>query len=129
MLRESVAKFARERIHPLVREMDEKSHLNPDLLKELFAQGLMGIETDPELGGSGMGFMSSIIAIEELAKVDPAISVIVDVQVYCLQCAQLTIEYIGQQFRSFVGYSDTKDGVLVAFGHRHRRQLLLERGV
>jgi alkylation response protein AidB-like acyl-CoA dehydrogenase len=40
---------------------------------------LMGIETNPDHGGSGMSFTSAIIAIEELAKVDPSVSVLCDV--------------------------------------------------
>lgn len=39
----------------------------------------MGIETSEELGGAGFGFTSAIIAIEELAKVDPSVSVMCDV--------------------------------------------------
>lgn len=41
---------------------------------------LMGIEIDPKYGGAGSTFFSSIIAIEELAKVDPSVSVLLDVQ-------------------------------------------------
>jgi len=39
----------------------------------------MGIETDPEHGGAGASFTSAILAIEELAKVDPSVSVCCDV--------------------------------------------------
>ena len=41
---------------------------------------LMGIEIDPKYGGAGSTFFSSIIAIEELAKVDASVSVLCDVQ-------------------------------------------------
>lgn len=41
----------------------------------------MGIETSEKHGGSGMSFMSAIITIEELARVDPSVSVMCDVQV------------------------------------------------
>lgn len=40
---------------------------------------MMGIETSAELGGSEFSFTSAIIAIEELAKVDPSVSVMCDV--------------------------------------------------
>lgn len=40
----------------------------------------MGIEIDPKYGGSGSTFFSSIVAIEELAKVDASVSVMCDVQ-------------------------------------------------
>ena len=39
----------------------------------------MGIETSPDHGGAGSSFTSAIIAIEELAKVDPSVSVLCDV--------------------------------------------------
>ena len=41
---------------------------------------LMGIEVGTEFGGSGSSFFSAILAIEELAKVDAAVSVMCDVQ-------------------------------------------------
>lgn len=41
---------------------------------------LMGIEIDPEYNGTGSTFFSSILVIEELAKVDPAVAVLCDIQ-------------------------------------------------
>ncbi|KZT62099.1 acyl-CoA oxidase [Calocera cornea HHB12733] len=79
MLRESVRRFAHDVVGPKVREMDENESMDPAVIKGLFEQGLMGIETSPELGGSGSSFTSAIIAIEELAKVDPSVSVMCDV--------------------------------------------------
>ncbi len=78
--RESVARFARERIAPHVRAMDEVGVFRKDLLQELFGMGLMGIDIAEEYGGQGGTFFQSVIAIEELSKIDPAASVIVDVQ-------------------------------------------------
>ncbi|EGG17601.1 acyl-Coenzyme A dehydrogenase [Cavenderia fasciculata] len=80
MLRDTVQKFANERIKPLSKKMDETAKLDQGLLKDLFAQGLMGIEIGEQYGGTALNFMSSIIVIEELAKIDPGVSVIVDVQ-------------------------------------------------
>ncbi len=76
----SVARFANERLRPYVRAMDEAGQFRPDLLRELFELGLMAIEVSEEYGGQGGTFFQAILAIEELAKVDPAASVIVDVQ-------------------------------------------------
>ncbi|EED83746.1 predicted protein [Postia placenta Mad-698-R] len=59
--------------------MDEAEMMEPELIKALFEQGLMGIETSTDHGGAGSSFMSAIIAIEELAKVDPSVSVMCDV--------------------------------------------------
>jgi butyryl-CoA dehydrogenase/short/branched chain acyl-CoA dehydrogenase len=60
--------------------MDEASQFRKDLLGEMFELGLMGIDIQEEYGGQGGTFFQSVLAIEELAKVDPAASVIVDVQ-------------------------------------------------
>jgi len=65
---------------PHVRAMDEEGKFRSDLLREMFDLGLMGIDIHEEYGGQGGSFFQSILAIEELAKVDPAASVIVDVQ-------------------------------------------------
>ncbi|KIY45146.1 acyl-CoA dehydrogenase NM domain-like protein [Fistulina hepatica ATCC 64428] len=79
MLRESVQRFAAQEIAPKVREMDENEMMDPSIVRALFDQGLMGIEISPDLGGAGSSFTSAIVAIEELAKVDPSVSVMCDV--------------------------------------------------
>jgi short-chain 2-methylacyl-CoA dehydrogenase len=76
----TVRRFARERVAPHVREMDEAGKFRPDLLREMFELGLMGIDVPEQYGGQGGTFFQSVLAIEELAKVDPSASVIVDVQ-------------------------------------------------
>lgn len=79
MLREVVSRFAKDVVAPRVREMDEAEKMDPTIIKGLFENGLMGIETSPDHGGSGSSFTSAIIAIEELAKIDPSVSVMCDV--------------------------------------------------
>src|SRR3954452_14027683 len=76
----SVRRFAKERLAPHVRSMDEAGKFRPDLLDDMFELGVMGIDIPAHYGGPGGSFFQSIIAIEELAKVDPSASVIVDVQ-------------------------------------------------
>src|SRR5579863_6886041 len=80
MFQSTVRQFARERIAPHVRSMDEAAVFRKDIIKECFALGLMSIDVPEEYGGQGGYFFQSIIAIEELAKVDPSAAVIVDVQ-------------------------------------------------
>jgi len=80
LFRTTVRRFARERIAPRVREMDEKAAFDKGLLKEFFDLGLMGIEIPEQFGGPGGTFVQALLAIEELAAVDPAAAVIVDVQ-------------------------------------------------
>jgi alkylation response protein AidB-like acyl-CoA dehydrogenase len=76
----SVLEFADERIRPLVREMDEHAKVPRSLLDELFALGVMGIEIPETFGGAGATFFHSVLAVEALSQVDPAIGVLVDVQ-------------------------------------------------
>ncbi|XP_062330748.1 short/branched chain specific acyl-CoA dehydrogenase, mitochondrial-like isoform X2 [Osmerus eperlanus] len=80
MMRDAVKKFAQERIAPFVSKMDENSKMDDEVISSLFEQGLMGIEIDPEYGGTGSSFFSSILVIEELAKVDPSVAVLCDIQ-------------------------------------------------
>ena len=79
LMAESVSKFAQEVILPKVREMDEAEQMDSALVEQLFEQGLMGIEIPEEYGGAGMNFTAGIVGIEELARVDPSVSVLVDV--------------------------------------------------
>ncbi|KAE8284150.1 Short/branched chain specific acyl-CoA dehydrogenase, mitochondrial [Larimichthys crocea] len=80
MMREAVKKYAQERIGPFVSKMDENCVMDKEVLDSLFEQGLMGIEIDPEYGGTGSTFFSSILVIEELAKVDASVAVLCDIQ-------------------------------------------------
>jgi len=75
-----VRDFAEERIRPFVRKMDEESKIPRALIDACFELGLMGIEIPDAYGGSGATFFMSAIAIEELARVDPSVAVLVDVQ-------------------------------------------------
>jgi short/branched chain acyl-CoA dehydrogenase len=79
MMAESVSKFAQDVIAPKVREMDEAENMDPTIVEQLFEQGLMGIEIPEQYGGAGMNFTAGIVGIEELARVDPSVSVLVDV--------------------------------------------------
>lgn len=76
---DSTRRFAEETVTPLVRSMDETQQLAPDLLRQLFALGLMAIEIPEELGGAGGSFFDAVLAIEALSTVDPAVAVVVDV--------------------------------------------------
>lgn len=80
MFRQSVRKYAREQLAPHVREMDETGHFRPEILADFFRLGWMAIEVPEQYGGAGATFMESILAVEELAVVDPSASLIVDIQ-------------------------------------------------
>ena len=72
--------FAKERVAPHVREMDEKQEMRPGIVRECFDLGLMGIEIPERYGGAGSTFFNSIMVIEALARVDASLGVMVDVQ-------------------------------------------------
>jgi alkylation response protein AidB-like acyl-CoA dehydrogenase len=80
LFQKTVSRFARERIGPHVRAMDEAGVFRKELLKEMFELGLMGIEIPEEMGGQGGSFFQAVLAVESLAAVDPSAAVIVDVQ-------------------------------------------------
>jgi hypothetical protein len=74
LLRRSVREFAETEIKPYVREWDEAQRFPPDLLLKLADLGLMGIQFPIEHGGSGMSAVDYCICLEEIARVDPSIS-------------------------------------------------------
>lgn len=79
MFATSVREFAETEVKPYVREMDEKQKMRPEIISKCFELGLMGIEPGEEYGGSGGSFFMACVAIEELARVDASLSVMVDV--------------------------------------------------
>jgi alkylation response protein AidB-like acyl-CoA dehydrogenase len=77
---DTVLAFARERVAPKVAAMDARGAFDPDLVPALFELGVMGIETPAAFGGAGSSFMNAILAVQAFARVDPSLSVLVDVQ-------------------------------------------------
>jgi butyryl-CoA dehydrogenase/short/branched chain acyl-CoA dehydrogenase len=77
--RQVVRDFAEEKIRPLVHDMDEAEKIPRDVIDACFELGLMGIEVPEEHGGTAAPFFFAILAVEELARVDPSLAVLVDV--------------------------------------------------
>jgi alkylation response protein AidB-like acyl-CoA dehydrogenase len=74
LLRQSVREFAETEIKPNVREWDEAQHFPSDLLPKLADLGLMGIQFPVEYGGAAMSAVDYCICLEEIARVDPSVS-------------------------------------------------------
>src|SRR5512134_3050094 len=74
LLRRSVREFAETELRPHVMEWDEAQGFPRELLARFAALGLMGIQFPEEYGGAGMSSVDYCICIEELARVDPSIS-------------------------------------------------------
>jgi short-chain 2-methylacyl-CoA dehydrogenase len=80
LFREMVRQFAQDEVRPLVRQMDEESKIPRALIDKCFALGIMGVEIPERFGGSEATFFMSALVVEELARVDASVAVLVDVQ-------------------------------------------------
>src|SRR6056297_1731205 len=80
MLKDAAADFANSAIRPRVEEMDAAAKLDPDLVKQFFEMGLMGIEVPEKYRGAGGTFFMSIVAIEQISSVYASAGVFMDVQ-------------------------------------------------
>ena len=76
-LRREVRTFAEREVAPHVSEWDERSEFPHGVVKKLGEMGLMGVIFPEELGGSGMGYVEYVLAIEELSRVDGSVGIIV----------------------------------------------------
>jgi len=74
LLRKSVREFAESELRPHVMEWDEAQHFPKELLPKLAELGLMGIQFPEQYGGAGMSAVDYCICIEELARIDPSVS-------------------------------------------------------
>jgi alkylation response protein AidB-like acyl-CoA dehydrogenase len=76
-LRRSVREFAEGEVRPHVMEWDEASHFPLEIMPKLGDMGLLGVIFPEEYGGAGLGYLEYVIAIEELARVDGSVGIIV----------------------------------------------------
>ena len=80
LFRDEIFKFATTSVRAASEAMELNEAFDPQLAKQCFELGLMGIEVPEQLNGSGGSFFMACLAIEELSKVDPSVAVFVDVQ-------------------------------------------------
>src|ERR1700733_7725877 len=76
-LRREIREFAAREIAPNVMKWDEASEFPAEVVKKLGQMGLLGVIFPPEYGGSGLGYVDYVLAIEELSAVDGSIGIIV----------------------------------------------------
>lgn len=79
MVRDAARMWANQELKPLVRVMDDECKTRPEVIQGLFDHGFMGMEIPEEYGGSGMNFTSACLVVEELSRVDPSVSILVDI--------------------------------------------------
>jgi|SRR5262245_3966311 len=73
MLRDSVQEFAAKEIAPRAAEIDETNQFPSDLWRKLGALGLLGITVEEEYGGTAMGYLAHIIAVEEISRASASV--------------------------------------------------------
>lgn len=76
-IKRSVRQFAENEIRPHVMEWDEAQHFPHEILDKLANLGLMGVTFPVEYGGAGLGYAEYVTVIEELARVDGSVAIIV----------------------------------------------------
>ncbi|MEM9105097.1 MAG: isovaleryl-CoA dehydrogenase [Pseudomonadota bacterium] len=72
-LRETVHRFAQEKIAPLAAEIDDTNQFPHHLWQEMGALGLLGMTADPEFGGTGFGYLAHAVAMEEISRASASV--------------------------------------------------------
>ena len=73
MLRDSVAQFAAKEIAPRAAQIDRDNAFPADLWEKFGALGVLGMTAEEEYGGSGMGYLAHIIAMEEISRASASV--------------------------------------------------------
>jgi len=73
-LRDTVHRFAQEKIAPLAAEIDRSNHFPMHLWQEMGALGLLGMTADPNFGGSGLGYLAHVVAMEEISRASASVA-------------------------------------------------------
>jgi len=72
-LRDTVRRFAQDRIAPIAAEIDRSNEFPAHLWAELGALGLLGITAEPDFGGTGMGYLAHVVAMEEISRASASV--------------------------------------------------------
>jgi alkylation response protein AidB-like acyl-CoA dehydrogenase len=70
LIRETVRDFAEREIKPVAKDLDEKAEFSHDLTKKMGELGLFGMYLPEKYGGQGLDYLSYVIAVEEIARID-----------------------------------------------------------
>jgi short/branched chain acyl-CoA dehydrogenase len=70
ILRDSIRDFAENEIKPVAEKLDDKEEFSLDLVRKMADMNLFGLTVSEEYGGSGMDYLSYVIAVEEISRID-----------------------------------------------------------
>src|SRR5437667_4823737 len=73
MLRATVQKFAAREIAPRAGEIDHNNQFPADLWRKMGDLGLLGITVEEEFGGTNMGYLAHVIAMEEISRASASV--------------------------------------------------------
>lgn len=74
IIRNTIREFAEKNIRPFIMQYDESQEFPMNIMHQLGELGFLGILVSEEYGGAGLGYIEYALIIEELAKVDPSVS-------------------------------------------------------
>lgn len=74
LIKDTVKEFAEKSIRPVIMEYDESQKFPFEIMKQLGELGFMGILVPEKFGGAELGYIEYALIVEELAKVDPSVS-------------------------------------------------------
>jgi len=78
-IRQSARAFANTTMRPRVLAQDKAHKMDSEVIAGLHEGGFLAVETDPAHGGAGASFVASCLVIEELARVDASVAILVDI--------------------------------------------------
>jgi len=73
-LREAVHRWAQERLKPMAASIDRTNEFPPELWREMGDMGLLGLTVPEAFGGTGMGYLAHVVAVEEIARASASVS-------------------------------------------------------
>src|SRR6476620_9702674 len=73
MLRDTVRAFATSEIAPRAAEVDHQNVFPADLWRKFGDLGLLGITVEEEYGGSGLGYLAHVVAVEEISRASASV--------------------------------------------------------
>ena len=73
-LRETVHRWAQDRVKPLAAEIDRTNVFPSELWREMGQLGILGVTVEEEFGGAGMGYLAHTVAVEEIARASASVS-------------------------------------------------------